>query len=679
MVALSWGDAGKKFFETGIDRGVLYVGDTAVPWNGLTAVSENPSGGTANPYYMNGLQYLNRPTMEEYEASIESFSKPSELESCVGKRSIRGLTIDQQPKKSFGFSYRTKIGNDIDGIDHGYKIHLVYNAQAKAPKVQNETLTDSPDLVSYSWDISAVPQRVDGYLPTAHFVIDSTRTNPGLLALLEGYLYGSDGVEPRLITPDQLKAMFATWSTVGYSQSSNFLGIAPSAKSWIQNLATNPTLESVTGSTTTMRTNLCTNPSFETNLTSVGTPAWVTLTRSTFASAITSGGYTISIVVGPGATTDTYLYQDIDITSSLWVAWKASMRWSAKSRYFKQRIKWLNSGGSYTGTEVVGPITMAPNNTTGGERYLISGQAPADAVKARLMINLYETSAELAPLDQSVYQTDAWHSATGRTQADAEWRVGTYFDGSTPAAGDFTYAWSGTAHASTSYELGQILTLVTSAGGSNGVSSSFRSTADVPDGETYAARMVWSQGSTGGSNGINYNPQVSGVAGDVITAKVWVKLDVFRYVQLLIRPRNGSTQVVVDNTFQQAIQADTWTEMSATVTATGDYTNILIWPWFRSPSTANAGNYVIFGKPLITINGVEVPYFHGDSTDTVYRNQHVDPEWVGTPKASISQFSYYPALSETANEGDMMLVEQNVWAVDNGVWENLGPLADALE
>jgi hypothetical protein len=191
MVALSWGDTGQRFFETGIDRGVLFVRDKAVPWNGLISVSESPSGGEANPYYADGVKYLNMASREEFEATIEAYGAPPEFDACLGIVNLGGLSLSGQVREPFSFSYRTRIGNDVDGLDHGYKIHIVYGAMAGSSEVQNQSLSESPEPVKYSWEIKTVPQAIEGFLPSAHFVIDSRIIPADLLADLEQVLYGS--------------------------------------------------------------------------------------------------------------------------------------------------------------------------------------------------------------------------------------------------------------------------------------------------------------------------------------------------------------------------------------------------------------------------------------------------------------------------------------------------------
>jgi hypothetical protein len=167
MAKLAWGLSGQRYFESGTDRGVLYVGTTpGVPWNGLISVSENPSGGDPVPYYMDGIKYLNVAAAEEFEATISAFSSPDEFGVCDGTALLsNGLFATQQPRKPFDLTYRTLIGNDEDGIEHGYKLHLVYNALAKPTTRENKTLERSVTPANFDWDISTLPIPVPGYKP----------------------------------------------------------------------------------------------------------------------------------------------------------------------------------------------------------------------------------------------------------------------------------------------------------------------------------------------------------------------------------------------------------------------------------------------------------------------------------------------------------------------------------
>lgn len=212
MVALVWGSAGAHYFETGVDRGVLYVpGHIGVPWNGLRSVNESSSGGEARPYYIDGYKYLNVSAAEEYSASIEAFSSPREFWECDGTASIHnGLFATQQPRKPFSFSYRTRIGNELDGVDHGYKIHLVYNALASPANKTYVSNGASVEPTGMSWGITTTPPLTSGIRPTAHFVIDSRLTPPKLMTAIEDILYGSEEEDPRMPEVDEIRELFSS-------------------------------------------------------------------------------------------------------------------------------------------------------------------------------------------------------------------------------------------------------------------------------------------------------------------------------------------------------------------------------------------------------------------------------------------------------------------------------------
>lgn len=211
MTRIEWDTLGKHYYEMGVARGVLYPpgGGPGVPWNGLISVTESPSEGTAKPYYLDGVKYLNRSTPEEFEATIEAFTYPDEFAYCDGTATLApGLFISNQYRQPFGLSYRTRLGDDQVGIDRGYKIHLIYNALAAPTEVANATMSESPEPVHFSWSITTTPVAVDGFRHSAHFVIDSTKTDPMVLAELEDQLYGSADNAPNLPTIAQLLTIF---------------------------------------------------------------------------------------------------------------------------------------------------------------------------------------------------------------------------------------------------------------------------------------------------------------------------------------------------------------------------------------------------------------------------------------------------------------------------------------
>lgn len=219
MSKLVWDKTGERLYETGVDRGVLYpaqVGGTysnGVAWNGLTAVTESPSGAEASPIYADNIKYLNLVSAEEFGATIEAYTYPDEFAECDGSAELaEGVMIGQQARKTFGLCYRTVLGNDVDNNDHGYKLHLIYGAQAAPSEKGYTTINDSPEAITFSWEISTTPVNVKGFKPTACVTIDSTKVDAGKLADLEEILYGKDSTEPeggddvnpRLPLPDEL-------------------------------------------------------------------------------------------------------------------------------------------------------------------------------------------------------------------------------------------------------------------------------------------------------------------------------------------------------------------------------------------------------------------------------------------------------------------------------------------
>lgn len=210
MARIAWNTAGSRVFEAGVDRGVLYIDALAgIPWVGLIGVDENPTGAEAKPYYIDGIKYLNISNVEEFEGTIRAYTYPVEFSQCDGTARVRnGLFFGQQKRKSFGFSYRTTVGNDTQSIAHGYKIHLVYNALATPSARSSSSYNESPEAVEFSWNLSTKSRVVSGYSPTAHVIVDSRYTHPVTLAEIEEILYGTDSSIARLPTPEELVTIF---------------------------------------------------------------------------------------------------------------------------------------------------------------------------------------------------------------------------------------------------------------------------------------------------------------------------------------------------------------------------------------------------------------------------------------------------------------------------------------
>ena len=225
MSKLVWDKTGERFYETGVKNGVLYIPTNGVyskgvAWNGLTAITESPSGAEPTPLYADDIKYLNLMSNEDFGATIEAYTYPEEFAACDGSASLaKGVTIGQQARKTFGLCYKTTLGNDVNGNDHGYKLHLVYGCLAAPSEKAYATINDSPEAITFSWELTTTPVNADGFKPTAHIEIDSTKADTDKLAALEVILYGkdptsdsaSDGAEPRMPLPDEI----ATLMTAG--------------------------------------------------------------------------------------------------------------------------------------------------------------------------------------------------------------------------------------------------------------------------------------------------------------------------------------------------------------------------------------------------------------------------------------------------------------------------------
>jgi hypothetical protein len=215
---ISWDGVGEKIYESGVDHGVLYIPngsgvyDTGFAWNGLVSVTESPTGAEPNPQFADNIKYLNLLSAEEFGGTIEAFTYPSEFGQCDGTAEPEpGVVVGQQARQAFGMSYRTKIGNDVDGADHGYKLHLVYGALVSPSEKAYQTINESPEAITFSWEFTTTPAPVTGYRPTSVIVIDSTLVDPADLAALELILYGNTTgpVQPKLPTPDEVITLMA--------------------------------------------------------------------------------------------------------------------------------------------------------------------------------------------------------------------------------------------------------------------------------------------------------------------------------------------------------------------------------------------------------------------------------------------------------------------------------------
>lgn len=214
MSRLVWDQTGEKLYETGVKQAVLYPqasGGTypkGFAWNGITGVTESPSGAEASPLYADDIKYLNLMSTEEFGASIEAYTYPDEFAECDGSSEIAdGVSIGQQKRKLFGLCYRTTLGNDTESNAYGYKIHIIYGAMASPSEKAYASINDSPEAITFSWELTTTPVNVEGFDPTASITIDSTKADKAKLAKLEAILYGDDETEARLPLPDEIASI----------------------------------------------------------------------------------------------------------------------------------------------------------------------------------------------------------------------------------------------------------------------------------------------------------------------------------------------------------------------------------------------------------------------------------------------------------------------------------------
>lgn len=214
MAKLVWDNSGERLYETGVRNGVLYIQNAAgqypngVAWNGLTAVTESPSGAEANDLYADDMKYLSLMSAETFGATVEAYTYPDAFAECDGSATlVEGVTVGQQSRKAFGLCYRTTLGNDIAGNDYGYKLHIIYGCKATPSEKAYSTINDSPEAITFSWEVTTTPVNVTGLKPTACVIIDSTKVDEGKMEALEEVLYGGESTEARLPLPDEIKTL----------------------------------------------------------------------------------------------------------------------------------------------------------------------------------------------------------------------------------------------------------------------------------------------------------------------------------------------------------------------------------------------------------------------------------------------------------------------------------------
>lgn len=656
MAKLNWGIIDQRFYEAGADRGVLYpISGPGVPWTGLVSVDERSAGGSPQAYYVDGLKYANLAEASEFEATLTALSAPSEFASCDGTTSLGyGLFATEQPRKSFGLSYRTLIGDPGQGLDRGYKIHLIYNALAAPTSRTNATLSDSPEVVNLSWEISTRPGRSEGIKPTAHLVVDSTKADPLLLTLLEAILYGHDGLSPSLPSALDLIRLFSSWSPFSTGVKPTFIGAHPQATTSVTNLALNPSFEATSG-TVEVRRNRALSPMPSAT---AWTAQWGTGGAGTITYSTSGGpggvGYKQMVWSAPGTGTPRMILtgvatagipvvagETIPLSVDVACSGRAQITWD-----WYAGETWLSSGA--------GP-TVTPSADIASPTRLTATTGPAPATATRLAIYV------------AVVPADVVAGTTLRATRLLVGDAGSYFDGSTSPDSDLTPASTGTANASPSILRGAGVadTVAANCAGvssTSWVKSGARSLRLIP---TNAANVDSYANLGGGAGGLRHGMQ----AGKTYTALATSRLSAPRAgaatVRIMVFHRAGGTgsytylsSTPAPNTAGELEHRVTFTLPVGTTEA-----------WVRLTNGVALGGGDVWWDNLALVEGEYTgPYFDGRSRDLLYRKQLASGSWVGTPDASTSKLWFSASLPETANEGDVVILRKDATLNVNSVY-----------
>lgn len=655
MTRVIWGEVGKRSFESGIDRCVLYVENGfGVPWNGLTSVSESPTGGEPRPYYIDGVKYLNLAAKEEFEATINALGAPPEFAACDGTKSLgRGLFATQQKRKQFDFTYRTLVGNDIQGTDHGYKIHLVYNALAKPTSRNQQTLTKSTSPMVLSWAVSTIPEVHEGMIPTSHFIIDSRDTHPFILTYLEAVLYGMKGTDAKMPTIDELIAIFNFPTDKLDGVTLNLLGVGSTSKGRVTNLFTNPSFEADSWTLSDAYTSLSTNPWHRDDgvnpLTSNNSTLYLLERDTTFASEgvpSTPDGITSGVKCSPKAANvgstllSAYNADNLSNTNParaagtwVWVSragYRAIMSNGELTTLPSRKWTWVKSGAQAANTHMTLVISHTDNVEPGDFAFVTGATALSGTTPPEFAMWGSMTSPDP---DFTVYYTGdnpllsqtwirGWRPA-GVSAVSSAWasvfkskkhaiggsqsaRVGPYGDSAVTANSSI----AAYANAVPITEVGVEYTFVCNV------------TKEAPT--SSLPRLYGAIGIHDGT-AVTFSEESDNVAG-VSQPRVKVQriADTFTLRFIQGQPKDAASDVYFD---------------TATLVE-GDYS----------------------GPPFS-------PY-----RDVVFRKQKIRPRWSGVTDESASYFEYYRQLTEAADLGDAYIIENQLFVFIDDMWTLIGVL-----
>lgn len=635
MPRLTWGGSGQKIFESGVDRGVIYPESSSlgVPWNGLLSVTRNPNGGAATQYFLDGQLRTTLITPEHFAGTVDAYTYPDALAVADGTAAeATGLSFGLQPRKRFGMTWRTGIGNDVNGIDAGYKIHILYNALAiPTPKGHKTRGVDNAPS-TFNWNIVGHPVEVANRRNTSYLVIDSTKANPATIKILEYMLYGSDNTSARLPTPSQVKTLFDNWAGIYVAPEINIKGTKPNTISFITGFYENPSFEAALANDVGVWVNLKANP----------LPTSVTGYSGANGATVTYASNELTVNMGTAAQTGLLIHSgtpknnvmlsvslDLTIPATGVYALNSTGDWNMRSADFNlaagtHRFHWR---GVATGT-------------TAGSIYLVRpGTGTAHTIKVK-----------------KICVVEGPHS-------DA------YFDGNTTYDNDFTPVWSGTANASESVLRGKGVAGIAQQSGRSIIQSSRYALQG-----SYSLRII-DNSATPDNAAAGAIIRTFGTAdvGKTFTAYATMNLDkagdetapstdrAQRAIYVLNRVSQGVVARGINTFGNQALV------LRFVVTANGQS--------LRLGGSSNESAW--WDKVQIFEGNYSGPYFDGSTPPPIIFNKKIaTTSWDGTPNASTSRLSFIASssLPTDAAEGDAYIIDGRLWVMESDLWRNKGPV-----
>lgn len=645
MAKIVWNSIGQRFYETGLDQGVLYVDDLAgIPWNGLVNLDETPTGGTPTPYYLDGKKILNIASQEEFEGSIQAFGHPELFNLCKGHVQIgSGLFVTQQKKKTFGLAYRTKIGNDLDLDEHGYKLHLLYDLLASENEVTNSSVNSGVSPVIKSWNLVNKPKQFNSK-KISHLVLDSTSIDTGLLSVYEGLLYGSVGIEPRLPSPAEMLSIFEMWNDLeDILYDLNFKGQLDSDITEIVNLLPYSTMDG-SGTVIEVYRNIILDPLAVSNSSTyhgsavAGTYSTITSWsgHSTALRHTRTGSGTLRASFRTGATilASTSYYCFIRVQLSAATNLRFALRQSDASG--------TNAVEYVTGSLAAGTHDLGFILTTGA-----SFVAASDAGLVLLTGG--------GTIGDTIDLVDAMMVASTVT-------LPFFCGGITSPDSDMTSSWVGTANQTAS-----VLTGIMPPGISRSGTSVAPIRSTQMPGYPVSLRVINVRQS--GSNHARILTDVDG-SGKTFTGKL------FRYSPVTVNPqsstvlRQGSGSLTPYVTIINTGSFSGIQEKTGNGTAPISADSEIV--YFQLPGPTTMGLSIWYAIPMLIEGLYSGPLFNGDTAPFIYNYQEMIPEWIGTPDASASKIYWVDSFAGPGISGDAWIFNGDLWIYQSPIWENHG-------